>query len=170
MLDAVGTDVLGLDLGGQLAPDLLLALGLAEEDALLVNGPVGVDEERAGEDGSDRGPDAKLFIGHCQCNKGDIGRSAYLGQKGGRVRDPVHGGRGVERGDPRAHAPADVVAKAVVHDVDRPEVARLPDVELGEVDQLDGDRDEEGVRDVANLLVLWREGFNYAALQCNIPA
>lgn len=60
----------------------------------------------------------------------------------------------VEARDPAADAPGDVIAKAVVHNVERPEVADLPRVKLGQVDHLDAVRDPHGRAHRAVQLIL----------------
>jgi len=75
--------------------------------------------------------------------------AAHAEEEGGRRRggahlwgegDLVERVEGVEGGHPHQTAPAQVVAGAVVGDVQRVEVTSLPPEELGQVDSLQGGR------------------------------
>ncbi|GMF25085.1 unnamed protein product [Phytophthora fragariaefolia] len=70
------------------------------------------------------------------------------------VLHQIHGWRRVDRGHPHETAPAEIVARAVVHDVDAAHVAGLPPKELGHVHELQRHAHGHGVAEEAVELAL----------------
>ncbi len=94
-----------------------------------------------------------------QCSQNENNRGPHQAEGVG-IADHIEGMRGINCWDPHKATPANIKASAIVHDIKRTKVTGFPIEKFRDVNQLQGNRNKEGIRKASKLVLLGGKGEN----------